>query len=456
MRFALYSVRGGNLWLHKRLVDEGHEVLVYIDKENGKNSQHVGDGIIPKTLNLGEWTQFARHAGTISLFDFTGKGELADRLRSAGCFVVGAGEFCDRLENDRPFGEAFAEAHGIQAPPSYRFSTLTQAIAFLKKDPKQKHGDGGWAWKPNQDLGADSTWIDDDTESMMRWLQLCALPKFGDNHTCLLQEKIKGVAVSTARWWNGRAWVGPYNGTIEEKKMMPGDVGPSTGCMLNLVWYYAGAPHIATELQFERLAATFRQKNAPPGIYDINAIVNRKGVWFLEWTPRFGYDSEATAQRGITNYAGFLSALVHGTSVDAFFDSNHVYAGVRLTLPPYPLSASDLKESLKPKLARTTPVLDGLDGLWDKFFVAEGLSKGPNGYVIDDASGHVGVAVSAGSSLKGCCDDLYAYLKDTLSIPNLSYRIDAEKIIEHDLDEMTALGWETTPVLEPDESGDDN
>ena len=455
MRFAHYAVRGGNLWLDARLQEEGNDVLTYIDKENGKNSQHVGDGIINKTQSVFEWQQYARQPGTISVFDFVGRGEVADRLRGAGCFVVGAGEFCDKLENDRPFGEAFAEKHGIQAPPSYRFSTLTQAIAFLKKDPKQKNGDGGWAWKPNQDLGADSTWIDEDTESMLKWLQLCALPKFGDNHTCLLQEKIKGVAISTARWWNGRAWVGPYECTIEEKKMMAGDVGPSTGCMLNLVWYYTGEPAIASELKFEELAATFRKNNAPPGIYDINAIVNRQGAWFLEWTPRFGYDSEATAQRGITNYSEFLSALVHGRDVDRYFDANKVYFGLRLTLPPYPLGAGDLKESLRPKLARTTPVLDGLDGLWGKVFVAEGLSMGPSGYFIDDASGHVGVAVAAGSSLTGCCDAIYAYLKDTLSIPNLQYRIDAEKIIQHDLDEMADLGWETTPVLDGESEDDE-
>lgn len=438
------------------MLDEGNEVLVFIDKEMGKWSQHVGDGLVPKTQSFVDWMRFARQPGTICFFDFSGKGEIADQLRAAGCFVIGGGAFCDRLEDDRPFGEAFAEAHGIQTPPSYRFSTLTQALTFLKKDPKQKHGDGGWAWKPNKALGCDATWVDTDTAGMIGWLQLCALPKFGDNNACLLQEKIPGVALSTARWWNGRAWVGPYMGTIEEKKFLPGDVGPSTGCSLNLVWFYAGEPHIATELQFERLAATFRQKNAPPGIYDINAIVNRKGVWFLEWTPRLGYDSEMTSQIGITSLSGFLSALVHGTSVDAFFDVNRVYVGVRVSVPPYPVEDKSIRDAERGKLSRGVPVLEGIDGLWQGPFVASGLAQGPHGLINEAESGYVGVAVSAGSSLKGCCDDLYAYLKDTLSIPNLSYRIDAEKIIEHDLDEMTALGWETTPVLEPDESGDDN
>lgn len=454
MRFAYYSVAGESLAWQRRLLDEGNEVLVYIDREIGKYSAHVGDGIVPKTQNLVEWTNFAYSPGTISFFDFTGRGQLADQLRKGGRLVVGGGSFCDRLEDDRPFGEAFAEKHGIQAPPSYRFSTITQAISFLRKDPKQKVGDGGWAWKPNKPLGCDATWVDKSTEGMIGWLLLCALPQFGDNNTCLLQERIPGVALSTARWWNGRTWVGPYEATLEEKKLMDGDVGPSTGCSLNLIWYYVGTPQIARELKFDELAESFRKNNAPPGLYDINAIVNRQGAWFLEWTPRLGYDSELTGQRGITNLGGFLHALAIGSDVDAFFDANQIYAGVRVSIPPYPTEDKDLKETLRSKAARGTPVLDGLDGLWEHRFVASGLAKNDQGFTVEAESGYAGVVVASGSSLKSCCDDIYAYLKDTLSIPNLQYRIDAEKIIQHDLDEMAALGWGTTPVL-TDDSEDD-
>ena len=82
------------------------------------------------------------------------------------------------------------------------------------------------------------------------------------------------------------------------------------------------------------------------------------------------------------------------------------------------------------------------------------MAKNDQGFTVEAESGYAGVVVASGSSLKSCCDDIYAYLKDTLSIPNLQYRIDAEKIIQHDLDEMAALGWGTTPVL-TDDSEDD-
>ncbi len=451
MRYAYYSVEGESLSWQRRLLDEGHEVLVYIDKEKGRYAQHVGDGLIPKTQNFSEWQQFGASPGAISFFDFTGRGEIADSLRRAGRFVIGGGTFCDKLEDDRPFGETFAQRHGIQAPPSYRFSSISQAAAFLKRDPRQKNGDGGWAWKPNRDLGSDATWLDSSTQGMLDWLMFVALPEYGDNQTCLLQERIKGVDLSTNRWWNGRAWVGPYMATIEEKKFLNDNVGSSTGCALNVVWFYPGTPRIAHELKWESLAESFRKANAPPGLYDINAIVNRQGAWFLEWTPRLGFDSEMTSQRGIAQLGAFLAALAMGTSVDPYFDCNQIYVGVRITVPPYPTADKDIKESSRHKYARNLAILGGVDGLWEKNLVAAGLAMGPNGLQVVTESGYVGVGVSSGSSLKGCCDEVYAYLKDQLVIPNLQYRTDAEKIIQDDLDELGRLGWETTPVLSGDE-----
>lgn len=454
MRFAFYSVEGASLSWQRRLFDEGHEVLVFIDKKNGKWQQRVGDGLVPKTGDFNTWLQFGAAPGAITFFDFSGTGELADGLRRSGRLVIGGGTFCDKLEKDRPFGEAIAKEHDILAPPSYQFSTVSQSVAFLRKNPDQKAGDGGWAWKPNRSFGSDSTHVAKDTEKMLGWLERVAIPKAGDNNTCMLQERIKGVALSTARWWNGRGWVGPYEGTLEEKKFMPGDLGPSTGCSLNLVWFYPSQnPAIAEALQWERLADAFRKKDAPPGLYDINCIVDRRGAWFLEWTPRLGYDSELTSQRGITQLGAFLHALATGGDAGQYFDANKVYVGVRLTLPPYPDAESGTTSTKT--AAMNVPILGGLDGLWDKHFVACGVGKTDSGMAITDPGGYVGVAVSQGSSLKGCCDDVYAYLKD-LSIPNLQYRTDAEKIIQDDIDEMHKFGWETTPVLDaPDDDGDD-
>lgn len=453
MRFAYYSVEGESLWCAQRLHDEGHEVLLYIDKRYGSYAQKVGDGLVPKTTRLDEWLQFGAAPNAISFFDFTGAGELADRLRRAGRLVLCGGSFCDKLEEDRPGGMDFAARHGIQAPPSYKFSTISAAVKWLERDPKQKSGDGGWAWKPNRDLGKDATWLDKGTGGMLDWLKLVALPEYGDNNTCLLQERIPGVALSTWRWWNGSSWVGPYAATVEEKKFMNGDVGPATGCALNLIWFYPSqSPRIARELKWESLADTFRRKNAPPGLYDINAIVNRQGAWFLEWTPRLGYDTEPTSQRGISELGEFFAALVHGRDVDRYFDANQIYFGLHLSVPPYPTYDCDIKEPRLLKYATNKVIIDGVDGLWRKNFVGAGQSIGPDGRLrlaID--GGYVGVGVSSGSSLKGCCDEVYAYLKDQLVIPNLQYRTDAEKIIQDDLDELGRLGWETTPVLSGDE-----
>ena len=73
----------------------------------------------------------------------------------------------------------------------------------------------------------------------------------------------KGADLSTARWWNGRAWIGPYELDIEKKRFMDGNLGKSTGCALNAIWFDAD-PRTAKELNWEALTEHFLQNEAPP------------------------------------------------------------------------------------------------------------------------------------------------------------------------------------------------
>ena len=52
----------------------------------------------------------------------------------------------------------------------------------------------------------------------------------------ILQDFIEGSCVSTEGWFNGYDWMEPFNHTIEHKKMMNDELGPSTGCAFNVVW----------------------------------------------------------------------------------------------------------------------------------------------------------------------------------------------------------------------------
>lgn len=442
MRFAFLCSYTPSLCWARRLLEEGHDVLVYL---KGDVKNRSGEGIVPKTHNMAEWLAWgAQDPMTIYFFDMTSNGELADRLAKSGKYVVNGGSFQDRLEFDRAWGEELAKSVGILCPPTKEFSTISAAIDFLKSNPKQECGDGGWAFKVSKDIGCDTTLVAKDTQRILDHMEHVR-SRFHDNLKCIIQEKIDGVAVSTARWWNGRAWVGPYEGTIENKKLMNDNLGPSTGCSFCVVWFYETTPKIAEDLHWEELAGIFIKNKALPGLYDINAIVNDKGAWFLEWTPRMGIDSEIASQRGIKELGTFLQHLVLGLDVESLFDRRKSYFDITLSVPPYFIHEC-------PKGYESPAVgvpIKGVDGLTEGNFVMGGIffDTKTQCFKVGEPTGNLGYLVMAGTSLKKSMESLYDWCKEHLVVPDLQYRTDAVKVLQKDLDEYKAFGYETTSFL---------
>ncbi|MGD0511520.1 MAG: hypothetical protein ABSA33_06830, partial [Candidatus Micrarchaeaceae archaeon] len=183
----------------------------------------------------------------------------------------------------RAWGEQIAKDAGCITPETIEYSTISDSIKWLSKNDDGR----GWYFKSDKYLGSDVTQGKRDAESMVRYLEFLK-KKVGDNVKHILQEKLDGIDLSTACYWNGTMWIGPFEGTIEHKKFMDGDLGPSTGCSTNVVWFYDGYPKICDELHWTELTKAFRENKAPPGLYDINALICRKDgkARFLEWTPR--------------------------------------------------------------------------------------------------------------------------------------------------------------------------
>lgn len=435
MRFAFYSLEGSSLAFWSRLQDEGHGVLVYIKNQQPKLN---GDGIVRKTNNLSEWQAWGlRDPRTVFVFDCTGAGDLADSLRKRGCLVLGGGKFMDRLEADRSWAESNAASLGITVPKHEVFSDIPAALA------RAKHLSGKWVFKTDKYLEASTTYVAESSEQMVRYLE--GLHKrFGNGGKCLLQRCIPGIALSTAAWFNGRSFIGPFEGTIEHKKFLNDDLGPNTGCSFNSVWMYEDDdPPIARALQWRALDSFFRHAQAPPGLYDINALIGDEDgeAYFLEFTPRFGYDSEPTAQKLLEVDLGeFYYKLAAGQLARApFSTSGHAYS-IRVAVPPYPFEWVEQKSGKESCVG--TPVI-GMDGLWEGKFVAYGVREVAGKPEVCDPSGLVGIVAERGTSVQAEHDACLAYLKDDLQIPNRQYRTDgAQKILE-DAKRLAKLGFAT-------------
>lgn len=440
----MVSCEGSSLSFWARLADEGYDVCVFIEPWA---QNHVGDGIVKKAGSFEALRMWAAQDKTIWLFDGSGQGKRAEALRSQGELVVGGGVFADRLEGDRAWAEKAAQVLGIPVPDTKEFKTISAAINFLKSLGSDERE---WYFKTNQYLDASATFGGVPNDSLIRYLEY-ARKRYRDNLSCILQEKIDGVAVSTGAWFNGQTFLTPIEGTLEHKKFLNSDLGPATGCSFNALWFYETYPKIAKELKIEELGDLLRKMNAPAGIYDINSVVSKKDKtpYFLEFTPRFGYDSEPTGQRALTMDLGeFLYGLATRTLKDAPFRTDTVQLSTRLSVPPYPWEAIDgIPEKHR---CVGTPVW-GADSLWgdgDSHFIAYGLGlDDEQNLVVKDPLGMVGLAITDGLDMRQMSDEILTFIKKKLQVPGLQYRTDFGKVISKDLAELAKLGYVSHPRL---------
>lgn len=437
MRIAVASAFGCGVGLWKRLADEGNEVMVYIgDSEGGPVVSHrkVGQGIVQRTDSWYGLLAWAKEKESMMLFDSSGLGNFADQARRAGVHVIGSGSFMDRLEKDRLFGQHIAERAGVKIPPYKEFGSLDETIAFARNGLET-----GVYFKSDTYIDSDATHGADDSEELVEyltWLKTKTRNKIKN----ILQEKIDGFALSTARWWNGRSWIGPYEWTYERKKFMPGDVGPSTGCSLNAVGFYEDEnPLIAQALNWEETTSDFLKNEAPPGLYDINAIVNEGEAYFLEWTPRFGWDSEGTS---FLLYPNFSEHLWHvATGQGEFEQSDEIGFSIRLSVPPYPWEHGERDEK---GTCVGVPIRGETGDLWSEGFVAYEVMQDEHGLAVAAPEGLVGLSAAVGSSVESLAQETLDFAKD-LRIPGLQYRNDAGACILEDAERTIEEGFDDIP-----------
>lgn len=440
MRVAIASSFGCATSWWRRLVDEGHDVRVWIQPQSHKT---VADGIVPKAGAYDDLLSWAKEGSlrrepTIFLFDSSGLGEKADEARRWGLRVVGGGSFCDKLEKDRLFGQKIAEKAGARVPPYQEFSSISECCSAA-----EKLGDTGTFFKTDRYIDGDATHGADSGAEMTEYLR-GLIGRAGGHGRCILQEKIGGVPLSTARWWNGVRFVGPYEGTYENKKLMNDNVGPATGCSFNAVWFYEDEhPRIAELLGWEALEDDFRKHEAPPGLYDINVMVDDEGeAWYLEWTPRLGYDSEMTSARLIPNLGAHLYAIATGREMPAVYDEL-AYA-VRIGVPPYP-SEHVQKDD---KASSDGVTVNGADGLWSDFFIPYCVKDDPNGQlVVAGPEGLVGLSLATGDSLEDLHEQVIDYAKKGLRVPGAMFRTDGAKDTAEQAEKLLEAGIEVHPGL---------
>jgi phosphoribosylamine-glycine ligase len=329
MRVLFVSKEGDGIGVAQRLAFEGHNVDFWCADHA---FDRAGQGIVNR---VPAWRPALRHADLI-VADSVGLGKYEDIIRATGRPALGFSPLLDVIELDRAKGAEMFERAGIKVPETHPFATLAEA----KRIPHAEGWGDGWVVKASGNAPNKLTHVVTDES---RWdSAVGTLPP--DSHG-IVQRVVSGVEVSTEGWFNGSNFITPFNHTFEEKKFLVGDLGPTTGCMGNIV--VRADSNKLTRATVERVGPLLRTIGYR-GPFDINCIVNTDGAWALEATSRMGYDAVEALLELLDEPAGdFLFDVAMGTKKSMALSADPAIC-VRVTVPPWPHRKIDAREAGEP------------------------------------------------------------------------------------------------------------
>jgi phosphoribosylamine-glycine ligase len=408
VKIVVLSTSGEFLPICYRLKREGTDCSVYIHL-----SQYRGNyrGIL-KTLGLKELRKAARKADII-IADIVRPNERQKcdiaLLKTFGCKtnsptvygpildklskdhkVIGGSTVTDELELDRAKGSELAKKMGFTIPETQEFSNLKDGAKFLegRKDL--------WVFKPENNLDIDLTYVEKFPGELLTKILEEYTQRIGDKCDFILQKKIDGVEVSSEVWVAGKPV--HFNQTIENKRLMNADLGPAIGSQSNTVWINKGGNEAITG-PLTKMAA-YLKSNGYVGPCDANCIVKNGVPYFLEWSPRFGWDALYC-----------LLTLVKGKLTDFFTKDfkvefhNGFAVSQRISIPPYPYGTPQLRNLY----AKGVSIIGNLkDYPWVWF---QDIYSDAGKLKCAGADGIIGVCSTRGESLEEAWGKLYHSIK---------------------------------------------
>lgn len=402
---------------------EGHGVRYSIESET---ERQIGDGFVEK---VERWEEHVDWADVIVFDDVLGQGAKAEKLRAAGKAVVGGSAYTDKLEDDRTFGQQELKRHGINVIPFEDFTSFDAAMEFVRAKPSR------YVIKPSGDAQNIKRLLfvgqEEDGKDVIDVLDSYKRVYSDKVRQFQLQKRVSGVEIAVGAFFNGSKFLYPINVNFEHKKLFPGDVGPSTGEMGTLM-YWSG-PNKIFNATLQKLEARLAEEHYV-GYIDINCIVNRQGIYPLEFTSRFGYPTISIQQEGLSMP---MSRLLEGLARGENFElkvKNGFQIGIRVVVPPFPYDDPKTFEvnSQDRVIIFKKPQYDGVHIEDVREFNEEWLITGQSGVAL--------IVCGTGTTVKQAQAQAYSRVKNIM-IPNMYYRTDIGDRWFEDSDRLHAWGY---------------
>lgn len=411
------------------LTQEGNDVKLYI---HDKNRRGNFENMVKK---VDSWKKELKWVGKDGLvvFDGCGHGSTQDKLREKGYSVVGSSEIGNKLENDREYGDSVFKKYGLSTVPLHNFNSLQGAIDFVKKNKKK------WVIKQNSIgtslKGFNYVGMLDNADDVLDVLEnYKAETKYSDA-IITLQEKIEGVEIGIGRYFNGTDWVGPLEVNLEHKKYFPGDLGPTTSEMGTVAWYDNDETNKLFTQTLAKLKTYLHGINFR-GDMEINCIVNDKGAFPLEATPRFGSPIvHLQTEIHDSRWSDFLKAVADGKQYDLKWKNGYGVVVVVTVPTSHPFPFTKAERYISPRGIKIYFSKDMDADMKKVHFEDVSLKKetGKDYYYVSDDRGYILYVTSVKNSVEEARKDVYSILKNKIFIPKMFYRNDIGlKFVERD------------------------
>jgi phosphoribosylamine--glycine ligase len=385
--------------------NEGNLVRYAILDRHEKN---VSEGFVEK---VDDWEKHADWADVI-VFDDIGFGSIAEKLRREGKKVVGGTPFSDKLEFDRDLAQDELRKVGVNTLPWWDFSSFDEAIKFVKANP------GRYVVKPNGKAQDDKVLSfvgqEEDGLDLVNMLERYKKGWGSKIRSFQLQKFVAGVEVAIGAYFNGQEFILPACINFEHKRMFNDEIGPTTGEMgTSMFWAGPNRLYNETLKKFEKRLGEI----GFIGYFDINCIVNSRGIFPLEITPRFGYPTINIQMEGVASrWSDLLYAIANRQPFN--LKTNRGYqVGVVIAIPPYPYDDPDVFE----KFSNDAVIIFKKQPLAGVHHCDVRLEDGD--WRIAGSSGYVMVITGAGPTMADAQKEAYNRIKNII-LPNMFYRTD--------------------------------
>jgi phosphoribosylamine--glycine ligase len=249
----------------------------------------------------------------------------------------------------------------------------------------------------------------------------------------ILMEHIEGVEMGVGAYFDGANFLEPACLDWEHKRFFEGDLGELTGEMGTVVTYQHTQRFFRMTLS--KIEPLLR-KRGYCGYINLNTIVNKEGIWPLEFTCRFGYPGYAILDPLQRIRWGELFEKMINKAGRKFETADGFCVGIVVTTPPFPYSRHRL------------PQPTGLPILVDGELTAAqrrhlhygevGLKEGR--LVTAGAYGSTLVVTGQGATIEQA-REAANQLAAKVNVTNARYRRDiGQKLIDGNFAEIRALG----------------